>query len=253
MLLHHSSWPEVETYLGRCKGIVIPIGSTEQHGPTGLVGTDALCPEIIANEAAAEAGFLVGPTFNVGMAQHHLAFPGSITLRPSTMMAALNDWITSLAGHGFRQIYFFNGHGGNITTLNAAFSEYYAGWSMRGEPCPVVLKQRNWWELASVMETCRRLFPAADGSHATASEISVTLHGYPQSAKSATMSPRVAADGTFTDAADFRRNFPDGRCGSDPAQASIKAGAEIVAAAKAALIGEVGPFFDLPARARAAE
>ncbi|WP_300532464.1 creatininase family protein [Maricaulis sp.] len=253
MLLHQTSWPEIETYLGRCQGILVPIGSTEQHGPTGLIGTDALCPEIIAHEAAIEAGFLVAPTFNVGMAQHHLAFPGSITLRPSTMIAALNDWIASLAGHGFKQIYFFNGHGGNITTLNAAFSEYYATWSMRGEPCPIVLKQRNWWELAGVMDTCRQLFPSGDGSHATASEISVTLHGYPHSAKTAAMSPRIAADGPFTDAADFRASFPDGRCGSDPAMASREAGTRIVRAAKTALIGEIQNFFDLPPKAQAAE
>ncbi|MEQ8749966.1 MAG: creatininase family protein [Amphiplicatus sp.] len=42
MLLHLASWPEVEDYLTRSKGVVIPIGSTEQHGPNGLLGTDAL-------------------------------------------------------------------------------------------------------------------------------------------------------------------------------------------------------------------
>jgi len=82
MLLHLSSWPEIEDYLTRSRGIVIPIGSTEQHGPTGLIGTDAICPEVIAKRASDEAGFLVGPTFNVGIAQHHLGFPGTMTLRP---------------------------------------------------------------------------------------------------------------------------------------------------------------------------
>ena len=96
MLLHHAAWPEVDAYLKHCKGIIIPIGSTEQHGPNGLVGTDAICPEVIAAEAGADSGFLVGPTFNVGIAQHHLGFAGSMTLRPSTMIAVLNDWIETL-------------------------------------------------------------------------------------------------------------------------------------------------------------
>ena len=62
MQLHLSTWPEVEAYLVKSKAILIPIGSTEQHGPNGLLGTDALCPEIIGRRAGDEAGILVGPT-----------------------------------------------------------------------------------------------------------------------------------------------------------------------------------------------
>src|SRR6476646_9751833 len=130
--LHLSSWPEIEEYLGRSKAILIPIGSTEQHGPNGLLGTDALCPEIIAKRAGDEAGILVAPTFNVGQAQHHMAFPGTITLRPSTMIAAMLDWADSLRRHGFERLYWLNGHGGNIATINAAFSEMYHAVSFAG-------------------------------------------------------------------------------------------------------------------------
>src|SRR5262245_30593574 len=91
MQLHLSTWPEVEAYLATSKAIMIPIGSTEQHGPNGLLGTDALCPEIIGKRAGDESGILIGPTFNVGQAQHHMAFTGTITLRPSTMIAAMTD------------------------------------------------------------------------------------------------------------------------------------------------------------------
>jgi len=90
--LHLSSWPEISKYLETSKAVLIPIGSTEQHGPNGLLGTDALCPEIIAKRAGDESGILVGPTFNVGQAQHHMAFAGTITLRPSTMIATMMDW-----------------------------------------------------------------------------------------------------------------------------------------------------------------
>ncbi len=69
MLLAHSTWPEIESRLSRSRAVVIPIGSNEQHGPTGLLGTDWLCPEIIAHAAQARgADMLVAPTFNVGMA-----------------------------------------------------------------------------------------------------------------------------------------------------------------------------------------
>ena len=89
MLLAFSTWPEIEDWVRRCKTVVVPIGSNEQHGPTGLLGTDWLCPEIIAHEAHRRGGeILVAPTFNIGMAQHHLGFAGTISLRPSTFQAA---------------------------------------------------------------------------------------------------------------------------------------------------------------------
>lgn len=243
MLLHTSSWPEVEAYLEKSKGIIIPIGSTEQHGPNGLVGTDAICPEVIAHEAGAEAGILVGPTFNVGVAQHHMGFAGSMTLRPSTMIAAINDWIDSLHRHGFEKIYFFNGHGGNIATIQAAFAESYANWSLEAEPCPYRLKLTNWWELPGVMDVIRSIFPVADGSHATASEISVTYYAYPDAVKRVDMSPKVAPEGGFADAADYRARFADGRIGSDPSGATAEKGEKIVGAARGALIREAQAFF----------
>jgi len=243
MNLHTAAWPEVEAYLKRSKGIVIPIGSMEQHGPNGLIGTDAICPEVIAREAGDEAGFLVGPTFSVGVAQHHLGFPGSMTLRPSTMIAAMNDWIDSLARHGFRKIYWLNGHGGNIATIQAAIAESYAAWSMDGDACPYRLKSENWFTLPGVMDVCRSIFPVGEGSHATASEVSVTYYAYPDHQKTVEMSPKIAPEGRFADAADYRAAFPDGRIGSDPSQASPEKGERIVAAAKSALIKDVKAFF----------
>ncbi|MFW6412738.1 MAG: creatininase family protein [Oceanicaulis sp.] len=244
MLLHTASWPEVEAYLKRSKGIVIPVGSTEQHGPNGLIGTDAICPEVIAREAGEQAGFLVGPTFNVGVAQHHLGFPGSMTLRPSTMIAAMGDWIDSLVRHGFKRIYWLNGHGGNIGTIQAAFAESYSAWSLDGEACPYLLKSANWWELPGVMDVCKSIFPSGEGSHATASEVAVTYYAYPDAVKTIEMSPKIAPEGAFSDAAHYRRSFPDGRIGSDPSQATPEKGERIVAAAREALMRDAKAFFE---------
>src|SRR4051812_6610717 len=150
MLLALSTWPEIEAQLARSKTVVIPIGSNEQHGPTGLLGTDWMCPEIIAHGAQEAADILVAPTFNIGMAQHHLGFPGTISLRPSTFIAAIGDWARSLGAHGFTRIYFLNGHGGNVASIEAAFSEIYADYSFRGLRAPFALKLKNWWDLSGV-------------------------------------------------------------------------------------------------------
>src|SRR3954471_11207851 len=93
MQLHLSSWPEIDAFLKTSKAILIPIGSTEQHGPNGLLGTDFLCPELIAHEAQKHAEILIAPPFIVGMAQHHLGFAGTISLRPSTMIQVIFDWV----------------------------------------------------------------------------------------------------------------------------------------------------------------
>ena len=79
MQLQLKTWQFVENYLKTKTGIIIPIGSTEQHGPTGLIGTDALTAEMVGRGVGEKVGALVAPSISVGMAQHHLDFAGSIT------------------------------------------------------------------------------------------------------------------------------------------------------------------------------
>ncbi len=233
MHLQLSTWPEVEAYLKRSQGIVIPIGSTEQHGPTGFIGTDALCPELIARGIGERLDVMVAPTVSIGMAQHHLGFPGSVTLRPSTLMALVQDVVNSLARHGFDRFFFLNGHGGNVATVTAAFSEIYAeaslGTAGHNRP-PLRCKLENWWDCEGIKKISEECFGEAEGSHATASEVALTYYGYPDDGArvSATeLEPRLAPKGPIYDADDYRRRFPDGRIGSDPSLASAEVGGRL--------------------------
>lgn len=225
MRLQLCTWPEVEAYLERSTGIIQPIGSTEQHGPTGFIGTDAICPELIAERIGGELDVLVAPTINVGMAQHHLGFPGSASLRPSTLIAVVGDIVKSFARHGFDRFFFVNGNGGNRP--------------------PVRCEVRNWWQIKSVIAIADEVFGDAEGFHATPSEVALTYYGYPDDAarvKKNKLSPKRAPQGPIYDAEDYRRRFPDGRIGSDPSLATEEIGERLLEAAVAELSADYQAF-----------
>lgn len=226
MLLHLSTWLEVETYLQQSQGMILPIGSTEQHGPTGLIGTDAICAEAIAKGVGEATQSLVGPTINVGMALHHTAFPGSISLKPSTLILLIRDYLTSLTKAGFTKFFFINGHGGNMATLKAAFSETYAVLAELNLPNAdrVQCKLANWFMCGSVYQLAKELYGNQEGSHATPSEVALTQYVYPEAIKQAALSEAVASGYPIYGAADFRRRYPDGRMGSNPALATPEHG-----------------------------
>src|SRR5262245_28765310 len=182
MQLALSTWQEVEEYLRTSRGIIIPIGSTEQHGPNGLIGTDHLDAEFVAKGVGDAIGALIAPTLTIGMSQHHLGFAGSITLRPSTLIAVVGDVVTSLMKHGFERFLFINGHGGNIATVTAAFDEVYAASSMRGpgSATPVRCKLVGWWQGKRSDALVKELYGDANGSHATASEVSLAQYYHQQ-------------------------------------------------------------------------
>ena len=233
MLLHLSTWQEVEQYLTRTQGIIIPIGSTEQHGPTGLIGTDAICAEAIAKGVGESSDAMVAPVINVGMALHHTAFPGSISLRPSTLIQVILDYLTCLAKAGFTRFFFINGHGGNMATLKAAFSETYYQLAQLNLPhaAQVRCKLSNWFMCRSVYQLAKELYGDQEGSHATPSEVALTQFVYPASIKSAPLTTPVAKGHPIYGAEDFRRHYPDGRMGSNPDLATPEHGQQFYEAA----------------------
>ncbi len=227
MQLHLSTWTEVEKYLQTSTGIIIPIGSTEQHGPTGLIGTDAICAEGIAIAVGTAAHALVAPTINVGMALHHTGFPGTISLRPSTMILVIRDYITCLVKAGFTKFFLINGHGGNIATLKAAYSELYAHLADLNiaNADRVECQTANWFMSGSVYRLAKELYGDKEGSHATPSEVALTQYLYPESIKSSPLNPaNLSSERKILGAADFRRRYPDGRMGSDPSLATPEHG-----------------------------
>jgi len=127
MQLSDATWPQIrdlDTDLA-----VIPVGSTEQHGPHAPLGTDALTAEAVANagvEVYCEQTGVdvpVAPVIPVGIAAEHRAFDGTLWVSADTFRAYVRETAESLAHHGFDRLVFVNGHGGNVDALREVAGE----------------------------------------------------------------------------------------------------------------------------------
>ena len=110
MWLQEKSSQDVGDYLKSDDRIIIPVGSTEQHGSFAPLGTDTYVAATLAEEASARAGVLTSPPLWFGWSPHHLVRPGTISIRAEVLIEVLSDVIKSLADHGFRKFVIINGH-----------------------------------------------------------------------------------------------------------------------------------------------
>ena len=108
--------------------VILPIGSTEQHGPHLPVQVDSRLATEVAHRAArkmtARHPTIVAPTIPYGMSEHHMSLSGTITLDYATMAAVLGCCCESMIRHGFRRIFVLNGHGGNTDGVYTFITEF---------------------------------------------------------------------------------------------------------------------------------
>jgi creatinine amidohydrolase len=157
MRIHDRTWMQIEEYLQGDDRIVLPLGSTEQHGYLSL-GVDAILSERVAVEAAEPLGVPVLPSLPYGLTPYFGAYPGSPTLRVETYLAVVRELLESLHDQGFRRVLIVNGHGGNApaATVGAEF--------MRDRTDAQVLFH-NWWNGPRVWAVVQSVDP--DASHAS--------------------------------------------------------------------------------------
>ncbi len=114
LILQEMTWTDVQEYLSKSDMVIIPIGSTEQHGPHLPLGTDSFIATDIAKMISVRTGVMVAPVVLAGYSVYHSGFPGTLSLKPETMEQVLFETAEMLIKHGFRRIMFLNGHGGNV-------------------------------------------------------------------------------------------------------------------------------------------
>ena len=110
MWLQEKSWQDVADYLQSDDRIIMPVGSTEQHGVFAPLGTDTYVAIALAEDAAEKAGVLTAPPLWFGWSPHHLVKPGTISVRAEVLTEVLYDAVKSLAEHGFKKFIVINGH-----------------------------------------------------------------------------------------------------------------------------------------------
>ena len=144
------NWMQVEAYLERDDRIVVPVGSTEQHGYLSLA-VDVILAERVSVEAAEPLGVPVLPVMPFGVAPGFTAYPGTVSLRLETLVTVLTEALDSLHGQGFRRFLIVNGHGGNVRA-----EDPLVAWAReRGAR----LRFHSWWAGERTDAAAKALYP----------------------------------------------------------------------------------------------
>ena len=136
------NWFDVEAYLQQDDRLILVLGSCEQHAYLSLQ-TDVKIPLALADAVSQRSGVLVAPPLNFGSSPYFLGYPGTLSLRISTLLDVVEDLVRSAYGHGFRRILVLNGHGGN----DGARSRLY---ELANELPDLRLVWYAWWTAHSV-------------------------------------------------------------------------------------------------------
>jgi creatinine amidohydrolase len=160
---------EVEAFLKAHATVIVPVGSTEQHGPHGPLLTDVLVPTEVARRIAPDVDALVAPSINYALSYPHVGFTGLVHIRIPTFMSLIEDVCVSLAAVGFRRIVFLNGHYDNTYAI-----AYACATAAERLPAGVRAFPVNYWDGLSPEEAAE-FFGPTSGLHANRGEISAVL------------------------------------------------------------------------------
>ncbi len=170
VILEQMSWSDAKEYFLKRDIVLLPIGSTEQHGSANPLGTDFLIAARLGQETAKRTGVMCLPAIPFGVSGHHKQFWGTIFVSPCVLKAYAREVCQALALCGVKKIIMINGHGGNLGALSDLAME------LRSKGVFITIFE--WW-LAAV-RLLPDLFKPEERRHAGAEETSMNLalHGH---------------------------------------------------------------------------
>lgn len=186
--------------------VIVPVGSTEQHGPHLPVQVDALLATEVSVRAARRTAemkpVVVSPTVWMGLAEHHMDFGGTITVDFDTFRAVLRCVCESIARHGFRRILLLNGHGGNVSAFGVIVGELER--SMNAKIAAV-----TYWHLSEVVDSFTRILEQQSNvRHAGEAETSMLLALRPELVDTQALATLKEGDADIVDASGAYRYRP---------------------------------------------
>ncbi|MFP3090662.1 creatininase family protein [Treponema sp. TIM-1] len=140
VLIEDLSWPEFAEAIALDDLIILPVGSTEEHGPQSPLGTDFFIADALARAIGKKADALVAPAIPIGNAQGLIDFPGTISIDPAILTDLVFEVCENFVRHGAGRFFFVNGHGGNNGALRHAATALY-------EKYGVFVASSEWWQL----------------------------------------------------------------------------------------------------------
>jgi creatinine amidohydrolase len=194
------SWPEVEHVLTLKPVVMLPLGSTEQHGPALPLFVDSTLIQKVAIAAAErvapQVAALVAPTMPYGCSHYHLGFPGTMSLPTGPYIATIEALCESLLGHGFQRLLLLNGHGGNHAPLTIVARNLHELWG-------VTVGVASYWNFAAKTIKRVRRSPPGGMSHACEFETSLMLHMAPNEVRQSLLRKEIPAYHACWHAMDF--------------------------------------------------
>lgn len=148
MRFEELNWFDVEDYLKTDNRLMLILGSCEQHAYLSLL-SDVKIPLALADAASQRTGVLVAPPLNFGASPYFLAYPGTLSLRLTTLLELVEDLVCSAYRHGFRRILVLNGHGGNDPARGRLYEVANSFPDLR-------LAWYAWWQSQSVQTVAQK-------------------------------------------------------------------------------------------------
>lgn len=224
------TWREAKEAVETAKLAILPVGSLEQHGPHLSLDTDMAVAQALAERLHADLGdaAVLCPPVSYGLSEHHMGFPGTMTLRPDTFLSIFGDLVESLEKWGLRRILVINGHGGNIDALRLV--------SRKARRDRGVLVAAIMWAQLAAEEIAGRVTSPSYG-HACEIETSVAMHLVPDRVTShlitgpsgrRSIDPLTDPPRNLVDQAVWMREWTEDGALGDPTLASPELGKELV-------------------------